>query len=144
MMLQSKYQRVGALAGLLMFFGAWLTGYYNHWVWATATVLLVLGSIWFALDEDAGEELNTRVMRGFAIGAMIAVIARALGLLTMAWAFDSWMSPTVTKYGGTSDVFRIMFNGRFLASILLIIVMGLVGAFIAYAIPYFTVDREEE
>lgn len=143
-MLQSKYQRVGALAGLLMFFGSWLTGYYNHWAWALLTVIAVLVAFWLALDSESNEELGTRVMRGFTVGAIAAVVARILGMLTMAWAFDSWSSPATAKYTSLSDVFRIMFNGRFWPSVLAIIGVGAVGAFVAYAIPYFTVDREEE
>ena len=143
-MLQSKYQRVGALAGLLMFFGAWLTGYYNQWVWPLLTVIAVLTAFWLALDGDSNEELGTRVMRGFSIGIVTGLIARILGMLTMAWTFDSWSSPTTAGYSSLSDVFRVMFNGRFWPSVVAIIGVGVVGAFIAYAIPYFTVDREEE
>ena len=143
-MLQSKYQRVGALAGLLMFFGAWLTGYYNHWAWALVTVITVLAAFWLALDDESSEELGTRVMRGFSVGVVTAVIARLLGMLTMAWSFDSWSSPTTAKYDSLSDIFRVTFNGKFWPSVLAILGVGLVGAFVAYAMPYFTVDREEE
>jgi hypothetical protein len=143
-MLQSKYQRVGALAGLLMFFGAWLTGYYNHWVWALLTVVAVLAAFWLALDGDSGEELNARVIKGFSVGVVTAVIGRILGMLTMAWAFDSWSSPVTVKYSKISDLFRILFNGRFWPSVIAILGVGVVGAFVAYALPYFTVDREEE
>jgi NADH:ubiquinone oxidoreductase subunit 6 (subunit J) len=143
-MLQSKYQRVGVLAGLLMFFGAWLTGYYNHWVWALITVVGVLVAFWLALDGESNEELGTRVARGFSVGIVTGLIARILGMLTMAWTYDSWSSPVTMKYSTLSDVFRVMFNGRFWPSIVAILGVGAVGAFIAYAMPYFSVDREEE
>lgn len=143
-MLQSKYQRVGALAGLLMFFGAWLTGYYNHWVWALITVTGVLVAFWLALDGESNEELSTRVVRGFTVGVVTGLVTRILGMLTMAWAYDSWSSSTSLKYNSLSDLFRVMFNGRFWPSILAILGVGVVGAFIAYAMPYFSVDREEE
>lgn len=143
-MLTSKYQRVGALAGLLMFFGSWLTGYYNNWVWAAVTVAAVLTAFWFALGEDSDEELNTRVIRGFVTGLVAGVVARIGGLLTMVWAFDSWSSAVTQKYDSFSDLFRIFFNGDLWLSLLAIIGVGVVGAFIAYAMPYFTAEKEEE
>lgn len=143
-MLNSKYQRVGALAGLLMFFGSWLTGYYNNWVWAALTLTTVAVAFWVALEEDVEEEVGTRAMRGFVVGAIAAVVARVLGLLTMVWAFDSWSSPVKQSYSSLSDAFRVLFNGSLLASIIFIIAVGAVGAFIAYAMPYFTAEREEE
>ena len=143
-MLQSKYQRVGALAGLLLFFGSWLTAYYNHWIWALLTVFFVVAAFWLALDGDTEEDLSSRVTRGFMTGAIAAVIARILGLLTMAWAFDSWTGTTGSKYTALTDLFRVLFNGRFWISLVAIFAIGLVGAFIAYAIPYFTAEQEEE
>lgn len=143
-MLNSKYQRVGALAGLLMFFGSWLTGYYNNWVWAAVTVAAVLVAFWVALEAETDEELGTRTLRGFVTGIIAGVVARVAGLLTMTWAFDSWSSPVTAQYDSLSDLFRVFFNGDLWTSILAILGTGAVAAFIAYALPYFTAEREEE
>lgn len=143
-MLQSKYQRVGALAGLLMFFGAWLSAFYNHWAWALVTIAVVLVAFWFALENESSEEMGPRTIRGFVVGALAAVVARILGMVTMAWAFDSWTSSVTQKYESISDLFRIVLNGTFVTSLVMILGVGLVGAFIAYSMPYFTTDREEE
>jgi hypothetical protein len=143
-MLQSNYQRVGALAGLLMFFGAWLSAYYNHWGWAFATVVAVLAAIWMALENEPSEDLGQRAIKGFVTGALAAVVARVLGMLTMVWAFDSWSSSVTKEYDSISDLFRVLLNGDFVSSLLAILGVGLVGAFIAYSMPYFTADREEE
>ena len=143
-MLNSKYQRVGALAGLLLFFGAWLTGYYDNWLLATITVILVSVALWVAVEDEANEELGRRATRGFIAGVIAAVVARVLGLLTMAWAFDSWSSPVKVSYDSLSDAFRVMFNGNLWATLIMVLGAGAVGAFIAYAMPYFTAEREEE
>lgn len=143
-MLNSKYQRVGALAGLLMFFGSWLTGYYNNWFWAAGTLAVVLVAFWVALEDDSEEELSTRTLRGFVSGLIAGTVARVAGLVTMAWAFDSWSSPVTVKYDSLSDAFRVFFNGDIWTSILAILGTGLVAAFVAYAMPYFTAEREEE
>ena len=143
-MLQSKYQRVGALAGLLLFLGSWLTAYYNHWVWALLTAVFVIASFWLALDGDTSEELSSRVIKGFTVGLISAVVGRILGLLSMAWAFDSWTGTTSAKYDTMSDLFRVILNGRFWVSLVAIFAVGLVGEFVAYAIPYFSAEREEE
>jgi uncharacterized membrane protein YwaF len=143
-MLQSKYQRVGALSGVLMFLGAWLTGYYHNWVVATVSVAVVLAALWYALDDESTEEIGTRTIRGFSVGVLAALVSRILGMLTMAWTYDSWSNTTLVKYSGLSDVFRIVFNGRFWTSVVYIIGFGVAGAFIAYAMPYFSADREEE
>jgi hypothetical protein len=143
-MLESKYQRVGALAGFLLFLGAWLSGYYKGWLMAAITVAVVLTAIWFALEADSEEELSTRVMRGFSIGILTAVVSRILGMLTMAWAFDSWTNSAKVSYSSISDAFRVLLNGKFWPSVLYILAVGVIGAFVAYSIPYFSADREEE
>jgi len=143
-MLQSNYQRVGALAGLLMFLGAWLSAFYGHWGWALATVVAVLTAFWFALENEPSEDLGDRAKKGFIIGVVATVVARILGMIAMVWAFDSWSTPVTEKYDSISDLFRVILNGSFTASLLAIIGVGVVGAFIAYAMPYFTADREEE
>jgi hypothetical protein len=143
-MLNSTYQRVGALAGLLLFIGSWLTGYYNNWLLAAATVAAVVVAFWTALESDMDEENGVRIKKGFIAGLIAGVLARLLGLLTMAWAFDSWTSPVNGKYDNLSDMFRVLYNGDFWASVLAILGVALAGAFVAYSLPYFSADREEE
>lgn len=143
-MLNSKYQRVGVLAGLLIFFGSWLTGYYNSWVWAAATIASVMVAFWVALEAQSDEELGARALKGFMTGIIAAIVARVAGLLAMVWAFDSWSSPVTTMYDSLSDAFRVFFNGDLWTSILVILGTGAIGAFVAYAMPYFTAEREEE
>jgi hypothetical protein len=143
-MLQSNYQRVGALAGAVMFFGGWLSAFYGHWIWAAITVGVTLLAFWLVLENESTEELSVRVMRGFVLGALTAVVARVLGALAMVWAFDSWSTPVTQKYDSLSDVFRVLMNGSLLQSLVAIAAIGAVGAFIAYAMPYFAAEREEE
>jgi hypothetical protein len=143
-MLQSKYQRVGALAGLAMFLGGWLGAYYNHWAWPAITAVVVLLSFWYVVEDDSAEDLSTRAIRGFLLGAGAALIARVLGALTMVWAFDSWSTPVTEKYESISDIFRVLMNGSLIQSLIAIAAIGAVGAFIAYALPYFAAEREEE
>ena len=143
-MLNSKYQRVGALAGLLMIIGAWLTGYYNNWVVAAITVVVVGAAFWYALEDDTNEDLGTRTIRGFLVGLIAALVARILGMLTMAWTYDSWSSPVTSQYDSIADTFRVLFNGNLTTSLIGILSIAALGAFIAYALPYFTAEREEE
>ncbi len=143
-MLSSTYQRVGTLAGLLLFFGSWLTGFYNNWLWAAVTIIAVVSALWFALDDQSEEDTNTRVIRGFVTGLICGLVARALGLIAMVWAFDSWTSSTSLKYSVFADYLKVILNGNFWQSILAIILTALAGAFIAYALPYFVAEREEE
>ena len=143
-MLQSNYQRVGALAGLLMFFGSWLSAYYSHWGWAFATIVGVVVALWMALENESNDDLSQRAIKGFITGALAAAVARVFGLIAMVWAYDSWSSPATQKYDSLSDLFRVLLNGNLVASLVAIVGVGLAGAFIAYAMPYFTADREEE
>lgn len=143
-MLTSKYQRVGALAGLLMFLGSWLTAFYGNWIWATLTILLTVFALWTALEDGVAEELTARVTKGLIAGLIAGVVARVLGLLTMAWSFDSWTAQVNTDYSSLNDVFRIFFNGNVVSSLVAIVGMSLLGGFIAYALPYFAAEKEEE
>ena len=143
-MLQSNYQRVGALAGLLLFLGAWLSVFYDHWAWTAATIIAVLAAFWLALENETSEDLGDRAKKGMLIGVIAASVARILGLISMVWAFDSWSAPATRNYDSISDLFRIILNGDLTSSLLAILGVGLVGAFMAYAMPYFTTDREEE
>jgi hypothetical protein len=141
-MLSSTYQRVGALAGLLLVVGAWLSGYYQHWLWPVLTIGLVLVTYWVALGGLVDNETNTRVSRGFMVGVVSGVVARILGMLAMVWAFDSWSTPVKESYDSLSDLFRVLFNGNVWASILAIAFLGVVGAFVAYTLPYFTAEED--
>ena len=140
----STYQRVGALAGLLLFFGSWLTGFYNNWLWAALTIVAAVVALWFALDDQSEEDTNTRVIRGFVTGLIAGVVARVLGLLTMVWAFDSWTSSTNARYSVFADYLKVLLNGNFWLSIAVVLLTGIAGAFVAYALPYFVAEREEE
>lgn len=143
-MLQSKYQRVGALAGLVMFFGGWLGAYYNHWAWFAVTLAAVVLAFWFVMEDDSTEEVSKRSLNGLVLGLVTALVARVLGALSMVWAFDSWSTPVTEKYDSIYDLFRVMMNGSFLQSLVAVLGVGLLGAFVAYAIPYFAAEREEE
>jgi len=142
-MLTSTYQRVGALAGVLLFAGSWLSSYYSHWIWPTLTLISAAVAVWLALDREVEEETSTRVIRGFVTGLIAAVVARLLGLLTMAWAFDNWTSNTTVDYTYVADFLKILFNGDFWTSVVVVLGVGVIGAFIGYAMPYFSADREE-
>jgi hypothetical protein len=133
---------VGALAGLLLVVGAWLSGYYQHWLWPVLTIGLVLVTYWVALGGLVDNETNTRVSRGFMVGVVSGVVARILGMLAMVWAFDSWSTPVKESYDSLSDLFRVLFNGNVWASILAIAFLGVVGAFVAYTLPYFTAEED--
>jgi hypothetical protein len=143
-MFESKYQRVGALAGLVMFLGGWLGAYYNHWAWPAITVVVVLLSFWYVVEDESAEDLSTRAMRGFLLGLGSAIVARVFGAIMMVWAFDSWSTPVTESYDSISDVFRILMNGSLAQSLIAILGIGAVGAFVAYAMPYFAAEREEE
>ncbi len=143
-MLSGTYQRVGALAGLLLFCGAWLTGFYNNWIWALLTIVGVVAALWFALDDTSEEEANTRVVRGFATGLIIGVVARVLGMVAMVWAFDSWTGASNAKYSVFADYFKVLLNGGFWLSLLAVLLTAVAGAFVAYALPYFVAEEEEE
>ena len=94
-MLSSTYQRVGALAGLLLVVGAWLSGYYQHWLWPVLTIGLVLVTYWVALGGLVDNETNTRVSRGFMVGVVSGVVARILGMLAMVWALVTLFPSTL-------------------------------------------------
>jgi site-specific recombinase len=143
-MLLSKYQRVGALAGLVVFLGGWLSAFYGHWGWGVGAIVLTLASFWIVLEEDSSEDTTTRLLRGFILGLTAAVVARLLGLLLMVAVFDSWSSPVTATYDGISDVFRVLINGSLIQSIVALLGSGCIGALVAYALPYFVAEKEEE
>jgi hypothetical protein len=97
-----------------------------------------------ALENDSSEDLGDRAKRGFLIGVIAGFVARIMGLLMMVWMYDSWTTPASITYNSISDLFRVLLNGDLATSLLAIAGIGLVGAFMAYAMPYFTTDREEE
>jgi hypothetical protein len=142
-MLKSTNQRVGALAGVLLFVGAWLSAFYGHWIWAAGTALVVVAALWIGLDDQVEEETTDRTMRGLVLGLIAGIVARVLGLLTMVWAFDNWTSQTSASYSVFNDFLRVVLNGGVVSTLAQIALTGLAGAFIAYALPYFVAERED-
>jgi hypothetical protein len=127
-----------------MFFGAWLSAVYGHWIWVVLTILVVAVAMWFVLEDESAEELTPRTIKGFLMGLIVGVTARVLGALAMVWAFGSWSSSPTTSYDSFADMFRVILNGNVAQSLIAVVGVGLVGAFIAYALPYFAAEREEE
>jgi MFS family permease len=138
-----SYQRMGVLAGLLLFLGSWLTAYYDSWVWSGLTIVLLILGLWAALEADSDRVAESRLKHGVLAGIIAAIVARLMGLVTMVWAYDAWSSATAQAYDSLSDTYRVVFNGNLLATIVLIIGCGMLGAFIAYSMPYF-LTREED
>jgi hypothetical protein len=142
-MLKSTNQRVGALAGFLLFVGAWLSAYYGQWLWAAGTAVIVAAALWLALDDQSEENTNDRVMKGLVSGLIMGVVARVLGALAMVWATGNWTSTATTTYSVFNDFLRVVLNGNVVSSIIMVALAGLAGAFVAYALPYFVAEREE-
>ena len=142
-MLLNSYQRVGVLAGVLLFVGSWLSAYYNNWLWPLVATICAVVAGWLALENMIEEETTTRVVRGFVTGLIAGVVARVLGLLTMTWAFDNWTSSTTASYTVLSDFYSVVINGELWTSVLAVLGVGIVGGFLGYVMPYFSAEREE-
>jgi hypothetical protein len=142
-MFESTNQRVGALAGFLLFVGSWLSAYYGQWFWAAGTALVVVAALWLALDDQSESDTNDRVIKGLVSGLIAGVVSRALGALAMVWATGNWLNDVSSSYSVFNDFLRVVLNGSVVNSLIMVALSGLAGAFIAYALPYFVAERED-
>lgn len=112
---------VGAAATLLLFSGAWLTGYWNNrlvaWLAIIAVVSMACGFAWF--KRNARSSVSDDITRAAAFGAAVFVVASLVGLVATKWAHGSWTPETVVPLDSTANQIFGMFPGNLMRSVLL-------------------------
>ncbi len=128
-------QRVGLLLGIVMFLGAMMTAYFDNaavWSWVSlvtfAFVVWTVARIWRSSTGDA-------ILRGAVIGAMAMVVARLVGLVSTRLLFSEWTvnSPGYDVLSGPiTDMQRVILNGSFGQTLILVIASSLLAAAITF------------
>lgn len=100
---------VGAAGSILLFSGAWLTGYWNNrmpaWVALLSTIAISSAVAWYTKDKKTTyQKIATNAGM---YGAMIYICASVLGLVATRWAHGTW-DPELTKT--TSGILAELFN----------------------------------
>lgn len=129
-----SYRRVGAVAGLVLFLGAWMAGYYSYK--AIAAVVAILLIVWLVYAWSRDRVQDTRLYaEAFVMGAFAVVVARAVGLVA-TWIVQgkAYIAPTQSYAipGNWLDFFRIILNGSFGQLVLAMLVGGAATVLITY------------
>jgi hypothetical protein len=100
---------VGAAGSVLLFSGAWLTGYWDNripaWIALLSTIAISSGVAWYTRDKKTSyQKIATNAGM---YGAIIYIGAAVLGLIATRWAHGSW-SPELNN--ATSGVLAELFN----------------------------------
>lgn len=111
---------VGAAASILLFSGAWLTGYFENrifaWIGIFTSIVVASGISWFSRDKN--DNYQEIAKRAALFGAAIYLGASILGLVATRWTHGTW-SPelTNTTEGVMSKIFS-NFPGHYLRNIM--------------------------
>lgn len=126
-----RYQWVGLLAGVPLFSGAWLSAFYNTPWWGVLGILLAMGGVYVANHVERRSDLSMHAQRGLVAGLLAGLVARLLGYIALA---VDGITRTV-DFNGFGDVFRVALAGNWLATLLFVVVCGIVGAGVASLEP---------
>lgn len=137
---------VGAAASLLLFSGAWLTGYWNNrlvgWLAVIAAVSIACGFAWF--KRNARSTISDDITFAAVFSAAAFVVASLIGLVATKWAHGAWTPEAAAPLESTANQVFGMFPGNLMRSILrpsfatLVIggaLMALIGALAAGLLP---------
>lgn len=122
-----RYQWVGLLAGVPLFSGAWLSAFYQTPWWGVFGVIFAAWGLYVANQVERRADNQTQAKRGLVAGILAAVVARFLGYVAVMM---SGVTATVA-WKDVRDVFRVVLAGDWLATLLLIVVVGALGALVA-------------
>ena len=123
----NRHRVVGLLAGIPLFSGAWMTAFFNNPTWGFVGVLLTLWGLYVANRVERRTTNTRQLVQGAVAGLLTGIVARILGLLAGALEAEA----DAVSWTGLDDVFRVVLAGDWLASLLLIAILGVLGAMIA-------------
>lgn len=111
---------VGAASSLLLFSGAWLTGYWDNRVFSWLAILAVIAGAsaiaWYGRGKNATYQ---NIAKAAAInGALIYLFGCLIGMIATRWAHGTW-SPELVSY--TEGILTKLFNrfpGDFMRTVL--------------------------
>ena len=127
----SRYHWVGALSGVPLFSGAWLSAYYNN-VWPGIIGLVIAGvGIFVANRVERRSDVMTDMQRGAIAGVLAAVVARVLGWFASMFAGVS----QGVSFDSFGDLWRVVLGGGWAATFVLLVAAAIVGAAIAALEP---------
>ena len=126
-----RYQWVGLLAGVPLFSGAWLSAVYNTPWWGVFGLIISLWGLYVANQVERRADNQTQAVRGVVAGLLAGVVARLLGYISAVMAGVN----VTTGWNQVGDMFRVVLNGDWMASIMLVLVMGLFGTVMAVLEP---------
>ncbi len=126
-----RYQWVGLLAGVPLFSGAWLTAFYDTPWWGVLGILVAMGGVYVANHVERRSDLSMHAQRGLVAGLLAGLVARLLGYISTALAGIS----SNADFNGFGDTLRVALAGNWLATLLFVVVCGVVGAGVASLEP---------
>ncbi len=146
---KSTFQRVGVLSGALLFAGSWLAAYYEQAALIGAlTLVIMLFAGWRIIEQQSETEINSRVWSAALWGVLVASVARLLGLLSVRWALGRGVIRTSGDYqlfkNGLGELMRMVLNGTWLSSAVLLLVAALLMAVMVIVIDYLREESHPE
>lgn len=141
-----SYRKVGAVAGLVLFLGAWMAGYYSYKAVAAAVAILLVAWMVYAWSRDKVQDARLYA-EAFVMGAFAVVVARALGFIATWIVHGKVYVPPSVSYaipGNWLDFFRILLNGTFGQLILAMLVGGAATVLITYVSALLEATDDEE
>lgn len=126
-----RYQWVGLLAGVPLFSGAWLSAFYNSPWWGIAGLVISVWGLYVANQVERRVDNQAQAKRGIVAGLLAGAMARVLGYIS---ALIAGVSGTAA-WNEVGDMFRSILAGDWMATILLLLVMGLFGTVMAVLEP---------
>lgn len=126
-----RYQWVGLLAGFPLFSGAWLSGFYNTPWPGVIGLLVTVAALFIANHVETRSDRNQHMLQGAVAGLLAGLAARVLGLIA------GWMVglDQMVQFSSLDDLFRVVLAGDWLASLALILGLGITGAVIGAVEP---------
>lgn len=126
-----RYQWVGLLAGVPLFSGAWLSAFYHNAWWGIGGLVVTAWGLYVANHVERRATNTVQAKRGIVAGLLAGVTARLLGYIAAAISnVDTTMMWKTVK-----DAWRIVLAGDWLATIILLLLMCVLGVCMAVLEP---------
>lgn len=119
---------VGSAASLILFSGAWLSGYWNNRLpgWLALFFCISLAGLvgWYSKTK---EESFSEIAKNTAIFAVLTYTgAIIIGIIATRWTHGSWSPETTAQFGNAFEQLFTRFPGGFMRSILLPTISSLI------------------
>lgn len=126
-----RYQLVGLLAGFPLFSGAWLSAFCGSALPGAVGLLMTVAALFVAVRVEPRGERKQHVIYGASAGLFAGFVARLLGAV-VGW---TTYGDQLVQFASTNDVFRVVLAGDWVASLVLMAGLAVLGALVALAEP---------